>query len=70
MNGLDELKTDYDRADCNNCCGGRAGQGREHHAGENPGNAEAGAALLEDERKFIDLANSPLWFNEEHVIVG
>ncbi|GGB76813.1 EthD domain-containing protein [Henriciella pelagia] len=39
-------------------------------AGENPGNAEAGAALLEDERKFIDLANSPLWFNEEHVIVG
>lgn len=39
-------------------------------AGENEGNAEAGAALLEDERKFIDLANSPLWFNEEHVIVG
>ena len=39
-------------------------------AGENPGNAEAGAALLEDERKFIDLARSPLWFNEEHVIVG
>lgn len=39
-------------------------------AGENPGNAEAGAALLEDERKFIDLSRSPLWFNEEHVIVG
>ena len=39
-------------------------------AGENPGNAEAGAALLEDERKFIDLKRSPLWFNEEHVIVG
>lgn len=39
-------------------------------AGENPGNAEAGAALLADERKFIDLPHSPLWFNEEHVIVG
>ncbi|MEQ8558674.1 MAG: EthD domain-containing protein [Henriciella sp.] len=39
-------------------------------AGENPGNAEASQALLEDERKFIDLKRSPLWFNEEHVIVG
>lgn len=32
--------------------------------------ALAGAELLEDERKFIDLANSPLWFSKEHVIVG
>ncbi len=39
-------------------------------AGENAGNAEASAALLADERKFIDLPHSPLWFNEEHVIVG
>ena len=39
-------------------------------AGQQEGNAQAGAALLEDERKFIDLARSPLWFNEEHVIVG
>ncbi|HIG21009.1 MAG TPA: EthD family reductase [Henriciella marina] len=39
-------------------------------AGQNEGNAEAGAALLEDERKFIDLPRSPLWFNEEHVIIG
>ena len=31
---------------------------------------EAGRALLEDERKFIDLANSPLWFGEEKVIFG
>ncbi len=31
---------------------------------------EAGRLLLEDERKFIDLARSPLWFNREHVIVG
>jgi uncharacterized protein (TIGR02118 family) len=30
----------------------------------------AGAALLEDERKFIDLARSPLWFAEEHAVVG
>lgn len=35
-----------------------------------PGGAEAGAALLEDEKKFIDLSRSPLWLNEEHVIVG
>ena len=28
----------------------------------------AGLALLEDERKFIDLARSPLWFGEERVI--
>ncbi|MEO1102087.1 MAG: EthD domain-containing protein [Pseudomonadota bacterium] len=39
-------------------------------AGENPGAEAAGAALLEDERKFIDLSRSPLWFNQEHVIVG
>ena len=32
--------------------------------------AKAGAELLEDEKKFIDLANSPLWFNREHTIVG
>lgn len=30
----------------------------------------AGLALLEDEQKFIDLANSPLWLNREQVIVG
>ncbi len=28
----------------------------------------AGKALIEDERKFIDLAKSPLWFGREHVI--
>ncbi len=36
---------------------------------EDPAAAEAGQALLEDERKFIDLTRSPLWFSEEHVIV-
>ena len=28
----------------------------------------AGAALLEDERRFIDLARSPLWLSVEHEI--
>ena len=35
----------------------------------NPDVAAAGRALLEDEMKFIDLANSPLWYSEEHVVV-
>jgi uncharacterized protein (TIGR02118 family) len=30
----------------------------------------AGRALLEDERRFIDLERSPLWLAEERVIVG
>src|SRR5687767_6688134 len=29
----------------------------------------AGADLLEDERRFIDLPRSPLWLGEEHVVV-
>lgn len=40
---------------------------------ENGRRAEARAAaarLLEDERRFIDLARSPLWFGEERVVVG
>jgi len=37
-------------------------------ARNNPGAREAGRLLLEDEARFIDLANSPLWFNREHVI--
>lgn len=39
------------------------------HTGTDPEAVAAGQALLEDEMKFIDLANSPLWFGEEHVIV-
>ena len=35
----------------------------------NPDAVAAGKILLEDEAKFIDLANSPLWFSEEHEIV-
>lgn len=30
----------------------------------------AGQALLEDERKFIDLSRSPLWFGEEKPVIG
>jgi uncharacterized protein (TIGR02118 family) len=30
----------------------------------------AGAELLEDERRFIDLERSPLWLAEEHPIIG
>jgi uncharacterized protein (TIGR02118 family) len=29
----------------------------------------AGQALLDDERTFIDLPNSPGWFGEEHVVI-
>lgn len=39
-------------------------------AGQNPGFEMAAAALLEDERKFIDLQRSPLWFNQVHHIFG
>lgn len=34
-----------------------------------PEGVAAGAALLEDERKFIDLARSPLWLGEEREII-
>lgn len=40
---------------------------------QNAARPEARAAsqvLLEDEKRFIDLARSPLWFGEERVIVG
>jgi len=29
-----------------------------------------GAELIADEQKFVDLARSPIWITEEHVIVG
>lgn len=35
-----------------------------------PEGRAASIALLEDERKFIDHANSPLWLAEEHQIVS
>ena len=30
----------------------------------------AGAELLEDEKRFIELDSSPLWLGEEHVVIG
>lgn len=38
--------------------------------GDDPVKRQAANELLEDERKFIDLPNSPMWFAEEHVVVG
>lgn len=38
-------------------------------ARKNPGAREAGRLLLEDEAKFIDLTNSPLWLNREQPIL-
>lgn len=35
-----------------------------------PAQKQAAAELLTDERNFIDLSNSPMWFATEHVIVG
>ncbi len=32
--------------------------------------ARAGAELLEDERRFIDLENSPIWLSEEKPVIG
>jgi uncharacterized protein (TIGR02118 family) len=38
--------------------------------GARPEAQAAGALLLEDERRFIDLEKSPLWWGEEKPIVG
>ena len=38
-------------------------------AAATPAGALAGRALLEDERKFIDLANSPLFWAREHEMI-
>jgi uncharacterized protein (TIGR02118 family) len=35
-----------------------------------PAGQQAAIELLEDERRFIDLAQSPLWIGEEHVVVN
>ncbi len=38
-------------------------------AGATPAGRDAGRRLLEDERRFIDLPRSPIWFGEEHSLV-
>jgi uncharacterized protein (TIGR02118 family) len=37
---------------------------------ERPEARAAGALLLEDERRFIDLSKSPLWWSQERPVVG
>lgn len=37
---------------------------------DDPVRRKAAEELLADERNFIDLPNSPMWFAMEHVIVG
>jgi uncharacterized protein (TIGR02118 family) len=39
-------------------------------AGATPEGRAAGRRLLEDERRFIDLARSPVWVAEEYAVVG
>jgi uncharacterized protein (TIGR02118 family) len=39
-------------------------------SGASEASRAAGLELLEDERKFIDLARSPLWLGEERTILG
>ena len=38
--------------------------------GQRPEARAASALLLEDERRFIDLSRSPLWWGEERPVVG
>ncbi|MEX0682831.1 MAG: EthD domain-containing protein [Dehalococcoidia bacterium] len=38
--------------------------------GATPEGREAARALLEDEKRFIDLTQSPIWIAEEHAVVG
>lgn len=42
----------------------------EQLSGNDPARNKAAAEMLADERSFIDLPNSPMWFSEEHVVVG
>ncbi|HRD46495.1 MAG TPA: EthD domain-containing protein [Caulobacter sp.] len=37
---------------------------------DDPAARDAGRLLLEDEKRFIDLARSPLWWGEEKVIIA
>jgi uncharacterized protein (TIGR02118 family) len=38
-------------------------------AGATPEGRAAGKRLVEDERRFIDLARSPLWLAQEHEVI-
>ncbi|MDX2378369.1 MAG: EthD domain-containing protein [Acidimicrobiia bacterium] len=39
-------------------------------ASGDPARVQAVTDLLDDERRFIDLPNSPMWLAEEHLVVG
>lgn len=39
-------------------------------AGSTEAGRKAGFLLLEDEKRFIDLPNSPIFLSEDHVIIG
>ena len=39
-------------------------------AGSTPAGRAAARELLEDERRFIDLARSPIWLAEDNVVLG
>jgi uncharacterized protein (TIGR02118 family) len=39
-------------------------------AASTPAGQQAALELLEDERRFIDVAQSPLWIGEEHVVIS
>jgi uncharacterized protein (TIGR02118 family) len=39
-------------------------------AASTPGGVAGSAALLEDERTFIDLARCQLWISEDHTVIG
>ena len=49
--------------------GGADAFGHLVHSGQHLGRGPPGADLLADERNFIDLENSPMWFAEQHEIV-
>ena len=38
--------------------------------GKDPSARAASRELLEDEKRFVDLARSPIWIGEERVIIG
>jgi hypothetical protein len=38
--------------------------------GRNPAARSASNLLYEDEQRFVDSARSPIWFGEEHGIIG
>jgi uncharacterized protein (TIGR02118 family) len=39
-------------------------------AASTPGGVTGSAALLEDERTFIDLPRSQLWISDDHTVIG